>query len=118
MFFPLSAGGRTLLNRERASLAQVLEMVARHRPTVFFAVPTFYAAILRETEQPNHRVDFSSVRMCVSAGETLPAEIFNAWKRQFGIEILDGIASTEMLHVFISTVPGKRKPGSYGLPVH
>ncbi len=117
MYFPLSAGARTLLNLERASLAQVLEMVARHRPTVFFAVPTFYAAILRETEQPNHRVDFSSVRMCVSAGETLPAEIFNAWKRQFGIEILDGIGSTEMLHVFISSVPGKCKPGSCGFPV-
>ncbi len=117
MYFPLSAGARTLLNPERTSVARVLEMVARHRPTVFFAVPTFYAAILRETERPDHRVDFSSVRMCVSAGETLPAEIFTAWKRQFGIEILDGIGSTEMLHIFISVVPGKCKPGSCGFPV-
>ena len=117
MYFPLSAGARTLLNPERTSVARVLEMVARHRPTVFFAVPTFYAAILRETERPDHRVDFSSVRMCVSAGETLPAEIFNAWKRQFAIEILDGIGSTEMLHIFISSVPGKCKPGSCGFPV-
>jgi len=62
-------------------------------------------------------VDFSSVRKCVSAGETLPAEIFNAWKRQFGIEILDGIGSTEMLHIFISSVPGKCKAGSCGFPV-
>jgi benzoate-CoA ligase len=117
MYFPLSAGARTLLNPERTSVACVLEMVARHRPTVFFAVPTFYAAILRETERPDHQVDFSSVRMCVSAGETLPAEIFNAWKGQFGIEILDGIGSTEMLHIFISSVPGKCKPGSCGFPV-
>ncbi len=117
MYFPLSASARTLLNPQRTSVAHVLEMVARHRPTVFFAVPTFYAAILRETERPDHRVDFSSVRKCVSAGETLPAEIFNAWKRQFGIEILDGIGSTEMLHVFISSVPGKCKPGSCGFPV-
>src|SRR5438445_5046346 len=117
MYFPLSAGARTLLNPERTTVAHVLEMVVRHRPTVFFAVPTFYAAILREAERPDSRVDFSSVRMCVSAGETLPAEIFNAWKRQFGIEVLDGIGSTEMLHVFISSVPGKCKPGSCGFPV-
>src|SRR5260370_29301396 len=117
MYFPLFAGARTLLNPQRTSVAHVLEMVTRHRPTVFFAVPTFYAAVLRETERPNHRVDFSSVRKCVSAGETLPAEIFNTWKRQFGIEILDGIGSTDMLHVFISSVPGKCKPGGCGFPV-
>jgi len=117
MGFPLSAGARTVLNPERTNVAHVVEMVARHRPTVFFAVPTFFAAVLREAERPGHRVDFSSVRKCVSAGETLPAEIFNPWKRQFGIEILDGIGSTEMLHIFISSVPGKCKPGSCGFPV-
>lgn len=117
MYFPLSAGARILVIPERVKVDRAIEMVARHRPTVFFAVPTFYAAVLRETEQPGNRVDFSSVRRCVSAGETLPAEIFNRWKRQFGIEILDGIGSTEMLHIFISSVPGKCKPGSCGFPV-
>ncbi len=117
MYFPLSAGARTLLNPERVKVERVIEMVARHHPTVFFAVPTFYAAVLRETERSGQRVDFSSVRMCVSAGETLPAEIFNSWKRQFGMEILDGIGSTEMLHVFISSLPGKCQPGSCGFPV-
>jgi benzoate-CoA ligase len=117
MYFPLSVGARTLLNPERTNVAHVIEMVARYRPTVFFAVPTFYAALLREAERPGHRVDFSSVRMCVSAGEALPAEIFNAWKRQFGIEILDGIGSTEMLHMFISSRPGGCRPGSCGFPV-
>jgi benzoate-CoA ligase family protein len=117
MYFPLAAGAHTLLNPARTAVAHVTEMVARHRPTVFFAVPTLYAAILREAEKPGHFVDFSSVRMCVSAGETLPAEIFNAWKRRFELEILDGIGSTEMLHVFISSVPGKCKPGSCGFPV-
>jgi benzoate-CoA ligase family protein len=117
MYFPFSVGARTLLNPQRTSVEHVIEMVARHRPTVFFAVPTFYAAFLREAERPGHRVDFSSVRQCVSAGEMLPAEIFNAWKRQFGIEIIDGIGSTEMLHMFISSVPGKCKPGSCGFPV-
>jgi benzoate-CoA ligase family protein len=117
MYFPFSVSARTLLNPERTTVAHVVEMVARHRPTVFFAVPTFYAAVLREAEKLGHRVDFSSVRMCVSAGETLPAEIFNAWKRQFALEILDGIGSTELLHVFISSLPGKCKPGSCGFPV-
>src|SRR5713226_515078 len=107
MYFPFSLGARTLLNPERTNVAHVIEMVARHRPSVFFAVPTFYAALLREAQRPGHRVDFSSVRVCVSAGEALPAEIFNAWKRQFGIEILDGIGSTEMLHMFISSRPGE-----------
>jgi len=117
MYFPLSAGARIVLNPERTNVARVIEMVARHRPTVFFAVPTFYAAVLREKERQDNRIDFSSVRKCVSAGETLPAEIFNAWKRQFGIEILDGIGSTEMLHIFISGRPAQCKPGSCGLPV-
>ena len=117
MYFPLSVGARTVLNPERTNVAHVVEMVARHRPTVFFAVPTLYAAVLREAERPGHRADFSSVRMCVSAGEALPAEIFNAWKRQFAIEILDGIGSTEMLHMFISSRPGECRPGSCGFPV-
>jgi acyl-coenzyme A synthetase/AMP-(fatty) acid ligase len=91
--------------------------VARYRPTVFFSVPTFYSLILREAEGKRHDADFSSVRLCVSAGETLPAEIFERWKKRFGIEILDGIGSTEMLHIFLSSRAGKCKPGSCGLPV-
>jgi benzoate-CoA ligase len=117
MYFPLAAGARTVLNPERTKVDGVIELVMRYRPTVFFAVPTFYAAVLREAERASHSVDFSSVRMCVSAGETLPAEIFERWKQRFGTEILDGIGSTEMLHIFISSRPGKCKPGSCGLPV-
>jgi benzoate-CoA ligase family protein len=117
MYFPLSVGAKTVLNPERTKVERVIELVARHRPTVFFAVPTFYAAILRASEEKHYPVDFSSVRLCVSAGETLPAEIFERWKRRFRIEILDGIGSTEMLHVFISSSPGKCKPGSCGVPV-
>jgi benzoate-CoA ligase family protein len=117
MYFPLSLGASTLLNPERPNAARIIELVSRHRPTVFFAVPTFYAALLAEGERAPERIDFSSVRLCVSAGETLPAEIFGRWKRRFGLEILDGIGSTEMLHVFISSSPGKCKPGSCGFPV-
>ncbi len=117
MYFPFSMGASTVLNPERPSVPGAIELLARHRPTVFFAVPTFYAALLAEAERAQGRVDFSSVRLCVSAGETLPAEIFERWKRKFGLEILDGIGSTEMLHVFISGRPGKCKPGSCGFPV-
>ncbi len=117
MYFPLSAGASTILNPERTKVERVIELVARHRPTVFFAVPTLYAAILREAEGAHCAVDFSPVSKCVSAGETLPAEIFERWKRKFGIEILDGIGSTEMLHIFISSRPGRCKPGSCGTPV-
>ena len=117
MYFPLSAGARMVLNPERTKIERVIELVARHRPTVFFAVPTFYAALLREAEDARHRVDFSSVRLCVSAGETLPAEIFEKWQRRFALDILDGIGSTEMLHMFLSSRPGQCKPGRCGVPV-
>jgi len=117
MYFPLSVGARTLLNPERTNVKNVIELVSRHRPTVFFAVPTFYAAILGEAEQSHGHVDFSSVRLCVSAGEALPAEIFERWRQRFKREILDGIGSTEMLHMFLSSRPGQCKPGSCGFPV-
>jgi benzoate-CoA ligase family protein len=117
MYFPLSAGARTVLNPERTRVDRVIELVKRRRPTVFFAVPTFYAAILREAQEKNGGADFSSVRLCVSAGEALPVEIFDRWRRRFGLDILDGIGSTEMLHMFISSRPGKCKPGSCGFPV-
>src|SRR5260370_6723648 len=117
MYFPLAAGARTILNPERTKVDRVIELVKGRRPPIFFAVATFYAAVLREVQEKNCDADFSSVRQCVSAGETLRGEIFKAWKRQFGIEILDGIGSTEMLHMFISSRPGKCKPGSCGFPV-
>jgi len=116
MYFPLAYGASTILNPERTSVAGVVKLVSKFRPTVFFAVPTLYAAILREAETAG-RLDFSSVRLCVSAGETLPAEIFDQWKRATRLEILDGIGSTEMLHIFISSQQGKCKPGSCGFPV-
>jgi acyl-coenzyme A synthetase/AMP-(fatty) acid ligase len=79
-------------------------------------VPTFYAALLRE-EEKGVEADFSSVRLAVSAGESLPAEIFTRFRDRFGIEILDGIGSTEMLHMFLSSRPGAARPGSCGCEV-
>jgi benzoate-CoA ligase len=99
----------------------------KFRPTVFFGVPTLYGQMLeykakkdRESgikPNPNDRHEFSSVRICVSAGEALPTEIFHRWKERFGIEILDGIGSTEMLHIFLSNRAGDVRPGSTGKPV-
>jgi benzoate-CoA ligase len=117
MYFPLASGASTLLNPKRPTSADVIDLVCKRRPTVFFSVPTFYAALLREAETTGQTLDFSSVRQCVSAGETLPAEIFDRWERATGLEILDGIGSTEMLHMFISSRPGQCKPGSCGFPV-
>ncbi len=117
MYFPLASGASTILNPKRTNAEHVVKLVSKYRPTIFFAVPTLYAAILREAETAGRLLDFSPVRQCVSAGETLPAEIFDRWKRATGLEILDGIGSTEMLHIFISSRPGQCKPGSCGFPV-
>jgi benzoate-CoA ligase family protein len=117
MYFPFSVGARTILNPEHTKISRVVEMVARHRPTVFFAVPTFYGAVLRESQTGKIATDFSSVRLAVSAGEALPAEIFEQWERRFGMQILDGIGSTEMLHMFVSNRPGSAQPASCGIPV-
>lgn len=115
MYFPLGAGASTVLNPERPRPEKIIEMVEKYRPTLFFSVPTFYAALLREAE--SRPVDFSSVRMTVSAGEALPVEIFEQFRKRFGLEILDAIGSTEMLHMFISNLPGKIRPGSCGFPL-
>jgi benzoate-CoA ligase len=116
MYFPFSVGATTILNPERPRPDRVLELVQRYRPTVFFSVPTFYAALLREAESGGG-ADFSSVRLAVSAGEALPSEIFERFRQRFGLEILDGIGSTEMLQMFISNRPGQARAGSCGTPV-
>ncbi|MGH9795250.1 MAG: benzoate-CoA ligase family protein [Candidatus Acidiferrales bacterium] len=116
MYFPLAAGASTVLLPERPKPDRVLEIVARRRPTIFYSVPTFYAALLQAAEG-GAAADFSSVRLAVSAGEALPVEIFARFKKRFGLEILDAIGSTEMLHMFISGRPGAIRPGSCGMPL-
>lgn len=116
MYFPFSVGAATVLNPERPKPERVAELIARYRPTIFFSVPTFYALLLREAEQ-GLKLDFSSVRLAVSAGESLPAELFERYRQKFGLEILDAIGSTEMLHMFIATRPGRAKAGSCGTEI-
>ena len=93
----------------------MFEILSRRRPTIFFGVPTLYAAMLAMKE--TDRYDLSSLRLCVSAGEALPEEIYTRWQERFGVEILDGIGTTEILHIFLSNRPGQARPGSSGLPV-
>jgi len=113
LYFPLRTGGTTVLLPDRPVPEKVFETVDRYRPTVFYGVPTSYVALLHEAEK-NGRTSLHDVRMCVSAGETLPRHTYLAWLERFGVEILDGIGSTEILHIYISNRPGNVRPGSTG----
>jgi benzoate-CoA ligase family protein len=116
MYFPLHFGASTILYPDRPRADEIAAVIKEHRPTVFFSVPTFYASLLREAEK-GLAPDFSSVRLAVSAGESLPAEVFEQFRKRFGIEILDGIGSSEMLHIFLSSRPGEARAGSCGREV-
>ena len=113
LYFPLGVGGTTALLPDRPVPEKVFELLDRHQPTVFYSVPTSYAALLHLAEKTG-RTSLGRVRMCVSAGETLPRHVFLRWRNRFGVEILDGIGSTEILHIFISNQPGRAKAGSTG----
>ncbi|HXW04453.1 MAG TPA: benzoate-CoA ligase family protein [Vicinamibacterales bacterium] len=114
--FPLGVGGQAALVPERPTPEGMFQAIQRFRPTIFFAVPTLFAAML-QVDQARTRFDLSSLRFCVSAGEALPAEIFARWRDRFGLEIIDGIGSTEMLHIFLSNRPGSCRPGTSGVEV-
>ncbi|MCW2917332.1 MAG: benzoate-CoA ligase family protein [Actinomycetia bacterium] len=114
MFFPLSAGAATVLEPRRPSPAVVAERVAADRPTLFFGVPTFYAGLLAG-DLPDDT--FTSVRLGTSAGEALPAPLQAKFTQRFGVEIIDGIGSTEALHIFLSNRPGEIRLGTTGRPV-
>jgi benzoate-CoA ligase len=113
--FPLSVGGTAVLMAERATPASIAERLRRHRPTVFSGVPTLYASLLAGGQLPPAQE--LSLRICNSAGEALPADIARRWRERTGIDIVDGIGSTEMLHIFVSNRPGRIRPGTLGLPV-
>jgi benzoate-CoA ligase len=104
-----------ILMAERPSAAAALSRMALHRPTILYSVPTFYAALLGEESIPSEAM--SRLRLCVSAGEALPAELCRRWLTRFGVPIVDGMGSTEMLHIFLSNRPGDITPGATGRPV-
>lgn len=113
LYFALRAGGTNVLLPGRPVPEAVFETIDRHQPTVFYSVPTSYAQLLHLAEKKGRR-SLGRVRMCVSAGEPLPKPIFERWRERFGVEILDGIGSTEILHIFISNRPGRARAGSTG----
>jgi benzoate-CoA ligase len=113
--FPMSAGATTVLLPERPTPDSVAALLRQHPVTVFYGVPTFYAAFLASAVAPSRaEVKF---RTCVSAGEALPTDVGRRWSERYGCDILDGIGSTEMLHIFLSNRRGKVKYGTTGLPV-
>lgn len=108
---PLRLGATAILHPGRPDPAAVLEIIRRHSPSVFFSVPTLFAQILRLWPEVRQRLP---MRLCCSAGEALPAALFEEWQRLTGLEILDGIGSTEMAYHFISNAPGQAVAGSAG----
>jgi benzoate-CoA ligase len=113
---PYSVGASTILLSGRPTPERVFAAIDRFKPTLFFTAPTLYTAMLTITDA-EEKYDLSSIRLCVSAAEALQPEVYRQWHRRFGIEILDGIGSTEMLHIFISNRAGQVKAGSSGKPV-
>ncbi|HEX4203922.1 MAG TPA: benzoate-CoA ligase family protein [Ktedonobacteraceae bacterium] len=113
LYFPFAVGASSVLYPGRTTPEHIFQVVAQYRPTIFFGVPTLYTSMLALPDAEK-RFDFSSVRLCVSAGEALPADILRRWQEKFHVDILDGIGSTEILHIFISNMPGEIRPGSTG----
>jgi len=115
MTFPLWSGGTSVLMATRPTPAAVFARLRDHQVSVFYGVPTLYAAMLAAPDLPP--ADALRLRHCVSAGEALPEELGKRWSRHYGVDILDGIGSTEMLHIFITNRPGEVRYGTTGKPV-
>jgi len=113
LVIPLRHGATSILVATRPEPQAVFATIATERPTVFYSVPTSYAALLAAAEE-GAECDLSSVRVCISAGEALPKPVFERWKARFGLEILDGIGSTEIGYIAISNVAGRARPGTSG----
>jgi benzoate-CoA ligase family protein len=114
VFFPFSVGATTVLEPRRPTPDVVRQRLEETRPTLFFGVPTFFAALAASAVPADV---FESVRLCASAGEPLPAPLQRRFTERFGVDILDGIGSTEALHIFVSNRPGDIRPGTTGLAV-
>ena len=113
--FPMSVGATAVLLPARPTTADVFGLLKKYQPTIFYGVPTLYAALLADAAKPAKNE--LNLRICASAGEALPAEIGKKWTAHYGCEILDGIGSTEMLHIFLSNRPGRVRYGTTGQAV-
>lgn len=112
LLFPFSVGAATALFSERSEPATLFDVIERYKPTILTSVPTMINGMLNHPAAASR--DLSSLRMVLSAGEALPPELYRRWKESFEVEILDGIGSAEMFHIYISNAPGDVKPGSLG----
>ena len=112
LYFPFYVGGTTILYPGRPGARAIYEIITRHKPTLFFGVPASYTELLALDDSADY--DLGSIRLCISAGEALPKALFERWYGKWNIEILDGIGSTEALHIFISNRPNEVRPGSSG----
>jgi benzoate-CoA ligase len=110
--FPLAVGATTVLLSARPTPTEVFGLLEKHQPTVFYGVPTLFASLLAQNQRPT--AEKLNLRLCTSAGEALPAEIGKKWQQEYGVDILDGIGSTEMLHIFLSNRPGRVRYGTTG----
>ena len=113
--FPYWVGATTVLRMGKPDPRGLLETAQANRPSLFFSVPTLYGAMVNLPDAADH--DLSSVRFCVSAAEPLAPEVYRRWKAAFDLDIVDGIGSTELLHIYCSNRPGDVKPGTSGKPV-
>ncbi|MBX3609257.1 MAG: benzoate-CoA ligase family protein [Hydrogenophaga sp.] len=113
--FPLSVGATVVLMAERPTPQAVFKRMTEHKPSIFCGAPTGYGGMLASPDLPARSA--VALRLCSSAGEALPQDIGERWTRHFGVEIIDGIGSTEMLHIFLSNVPGQVRYGTTGFPV-
>src|SRR6185312_12156192 len=114
--FPMSVGASTILNSERPTPALMFALMNRYNPSIFFGVPTLFSAMLNDETLKGARGG-ARLRICTSAGEALPESVGNSWKARFSVDILDGVGSTELLHIFLSNAQGDIKYGSSGRPV-
>src|SRR5271155_5111192 len=114
--FPMSVGATTVLNSERPTPALMFALMNKYNPSIFFGVPTLFSAMLND-EALKHARGGARLRICTSAGEALPESVGNSWKSRFGVDILDGVGSTELLHIFLSNSPDDIKYGTSGRPV-
>ncbi|MCP4329374.1 MAG: benzoate-CoA ligase family protein [Alphaproteobacteria bacterium] len=110
--FPFATGGGSVLLAGRPDPQAVFTAIERFRPTVFYGLPTLFTALLKDPRSAT--ADLSSLRLCVSAAEVLSAEIFNGWKELFGLEIVEGLGSTELLHMYLSNTVEQKKLGAAG----
>ena len=113
LYFPFGVGASAVHFPGRPLAVDMFKVIEQYRPTIFFGVPTLYASMLAMPDAAK-RFDLSSLRVCVSAGEALPPDILRRWQDAFHVDILDGIGSTEILHIFISNRSGEIRPGSTG----